>query len=319
MTLERPKVVIAGSGAMGGLFGGLLAEGGLEVVLLDVWREHIVTIARDGLRIVGVGGDRTVRVAATADAASIAAADVVLIQCKAYATEAAARSIAHLIGGGAVAISFQNGLGNEETIGRLVGAQNVLAGLTAQAGLVEAPGVVRNFGDLPTWIGELEGGLSPRAVAIAAAFSRHGLPVQASADIKRDKWKKLLANVSLSAVSGITDLHSMGIMSVPALRPIVFAALDEAAAVAAKVGIELDPAQAREVLNRLTTAEGGGTGTAKSSLCADLRRRRPTEVDAIYGSVARLGRTHGVPTPTIDILIGLVKGIESTYLGGAKS
>jgi 2-dehydropantoate 2-reductase len=314
MSLEKPAVVIVGGGAMGGLFGGLLSEGGLEVTLLDTWRQHVDAIREKGLSIVGRGGDRVIPIKATTDGGDIETADIVLFQCKASANEAAAESVRHLFAGSTVAVSFQNGLGNEEELAQVLGEDAVLGGLTAQAGLVEAPGVVRNFGDLPTYLGEMRGGISERASAIADAFSRHGLPTHASADIRRDMWKKLLGNVGLSAISGATDLRSVDIMAVPELRDTVLRAVDEAAQVARACGIELDAAEAREVLLKLTTPSGGGTGASKSSLCADLAHRRPTEVDYIYGSVARLGRQHGVPTPTLDTLIGIVKGLESHYL-----
>ncbi len=314
MSFHDPVVVIVGGGAMGGLFGGLLAEGGLDVTLFDTWHEHIQAISVNGLRIVGYGGDRVVRVKATTDAAGIEAADVVLFQCKAFANQEAAQSVKHLFTGPTAAVSFQNGLGNEAALARVLGADAVLGGVTAQAGLVEAPGVVRNFGDLPSTIGEMAGGVSERAAAIAEAFSGHGLPTRASGDIERDMWKKLLGNVGLSAVSGATDLRSVDIMAVPELRATVIRAIDEAAAVARACGIDLNADEAREVLMKIADPDGGGTGTSKSSLCADLANRRPTEVDYIYGSVARLGREHGVPTPTIDTLIGIVKGLESRYL-----
>ena len=141
MGFEQPRVVVVGAGAMGGLFGGLLAEGGLDVTLVDTWREHIAAIKPNGLRIVGVGGDRAIPVKATSDAARSDAADVVLFQCKAFANEAAAQERqAPVRRRQTVAITFQNGLGNEETLGGVLGAENVLGGLTAQAGLVEAAG-----------------------------------------------------------------------------------------------------------------------------------------------------------------------------------
>ena len=237
-----------------------------------------------------------------------------LFQCKAFANEAAAKSAKHLFGGATVAISFQNGLGNEQTLGAILGAQNVLGGLTAQAGLAEGPGVVRNFGDLPTYIGEMAGGLSERAVAIAKAFTTHGLPVSASADIKRDKWKKLLGNVALGAISAVTDMRSVEIMRVPELQEIVFRAVDEAAAVAAREGVALDVAEAREVLMKLVDTSGGGTGNSKSSMREDIIRRRRTEIDTIHGAVARLARQHKVATPTIDTMVAMVKGLQAQYL-----
>jgi len=239
---------------------------------------------------------------------------VVLFQWKAFANEAAARSVTHLFGGATVAITFQNGLGNEQTLGGILGGNNVMGGLTAQAGLTEAPGVVRNFGDLPTYIGEMAGGLSERAVAIATAFTAHGLPTRASAEIKREKWKKLLGNVALGAISAVTDLRSFEIMRVPELQESVFRAVDEAAAVAKAEGVALDVAEAREVLMKLVDTAGGGTGTSKSSMREDIIRRRRTEIDTIHGAVARLARQHKIATPTIDAMVAMVKGVQSTYL-----
>jgi 2-dehydropantoate 2-reductase len=314
MSFENPKITVVGAGAMGGLFGGLLAEGGLDVTLVDAWPEHIAAIRQNGLRIVGIGGDRAIKVKATTDASEVRTADVVLFQCKAFANETAAKSVKHLFGGATVAITFQNGLGNEQTLGAILGAQNVLGGLTAQAGLAEGPGVVRNFGDLPTYIGEMAGGLSERAVAIAKAFTAHGLPVSASAEIKRDKWKKLLGNVALGAISAVTDMRSVEIMRVPELQEIVFRAVDEAAAVAAQEGVALDVVEAREVLMKLVDTSGGGTGNSKSSMREDIIRRRRTEIDTIHGAVARLARQHKVATPTIDTMVAMVKGLQAQYL-----
>jgi 2-dehydropantoate 2-reductase len=315
MALDTPHVVVIGAGAMGGLFGGLLAEGGLKVTLIDTAADHIGAIRERGLRIVGVGGDRFIPVAATTNAQDIASADVVLFQCKAFANEAAARAAAHLFGPrGAVAISFQNGLGNEERIGAVIGREHVIAGLTAQAGLVEAPGVVRNFGDLPTHIGEMSGGLSARVEVIAGAFTRNGLPTTATADIKREKWKKLLGNVGLGAISAVTDLRSFEIMQIPELQATVLRLVDEAAAVAEAEGVKLNVAEARSVLMKLADTTGGGTGTSKSSMREDIIRKRPTEIGSIHGAVADLGRKHAIATPTLDAMVALVRGIESTYL-----
>lgn len=314
MAFENPKIVVVGAGAMGGLFGGLLAEGGLDVTLVDAWPEHIARIKEKGIRIVGVGGDRDIKVQATTNASEIKSADVVLFQCKAFANESAAKSVKHLFGNGTVAITFQNGLGNEQTLAGILGDNNVIGGLTAQAGLAEAAGVVRNFGDLPTHIGEMKGGPSDRTVAIAKAFTAHGLPVTASPEIKREKWKKLLGNVALGAISAVTDLRSVEIMRIPELQEIVFRAVDEAAAVANAEGVALDVAEARSVLMKLVDVSGGGTGNSKSSMREDIIRKRQTEIDTIHGAVARLARVHKIATPTIDAMVAMVKGVQSVYL-----
>lgn len=319
MGFDAPRVVIVGGGAMGSLFGGLLAGGGLDVTVVDIWKEHVDAINRNGLRILGHGGDRTVRLAATLDPQSVAAADVVLFQCKAFANDAAARSVKHLVKGSTAVISFQNGLGNEETLGRILGDEHILGGLTAQGATVVEAGVIRNFGDLPSYIGELKGGLSERAVAIAEGFTRRRLPTFASENIKKEKWQKLLGNVALGAVSAATDLTSAEIVAVSELREVVLRALDETAAVARACGVALGEPEKRAIFDKLTDTRGGGTGASKSSMAIDIALRRKTEIDIIHGSVARLGRDKGVPTPTIDTMIAIVKGLESRYLKAAGS
>src|SRR5471032_1896708 len=115
-----PHVVIAGAGAMGCLFGGLLAEGGLNVTLLARRADHVQAIEERGLLIVGEGGDRAVKVRATTDVACVAPPDIVLFQSKANDTAAMALAVKPLFSRPAakraVVISFQNGLDNEEAI-----------------------------------------------------------------------------------------------------------------------------------------------------------------------------------------------------------
>ena len=81
---------------MGSFFGGLLAERGLEVVLVDVWQQHVDTINQTGLRIVGVGGDRQVRVRATSDPAVEQQVDVVSQQYRKHCTDSYRSCAAHL-------------------------------------------------------------------------------------------------------------------------------------------------------------------------------------------------------------------------------
>ena len=91
-----------------------------------------------------------------------------------------------------------------------MGGKNVLGGLTAMAGMLLAPGKVRDFSRVPSYIGEMGGGISDRATVLARALSDAGLETHASADVVRDIWKKLLGNVAMSALSGATNLTAAG-------------------------------------------------------------------------------------------------------------
>jgi len=311
-------VVVLGAGAMGSLFGGLLAEGGLKVTLVDPWAEHIGQINKDGLKMVGFGGDRVIPINATTNAAEVKSADIVFVQCKANFNAAAAESVRHLFDAdtNTVAISFQNGLGNEEELAEYFGDYRVLGGLTAQGANIEAPGIVRNHAELPSYIGEMGGGVSERVRQIAATLTKGGLPTEASENIRQDIWRKLMANIAISAVSGVTGLNIGQIFNQHLADQASYAALDEAILVANAAGIELNAEEAREILGKI--AGPNGTPGNKSSLRVDIENERPSEIDYINGAVVKLGRKHNVPVPVNETLVSLVHGLQAKYLEGEQ-
>jgi 2-dehydropantoate 2-reductase len=309
-SLDKPKVLVVGAGSLGSLFGGLLAEGGLPVTLLGHSPGHCEAIARaGGLHVVGHGGDRLIRLTATTDVAAVEPPDIVIFLCKAGANAAAAGRVRHLFGRGAVAVSFQNGLGNEERIGEIIGSDNILAGLTAQGARLEAPGTVRNFAELPSFVGEPAGGPSERTEWLARLFTAHGLPTEASATIMRAKWSKLFANIAFSATSGATGLTIGEVGALPALRATALRAIDEAAAVAEAHGLSFDRDERRLIFDQLLAPTGSGANT--TSMQRDLAAGKPSEVDFIYGTVIELAERYGVPVPTLSTLHAIVKGIEA--------
>lgn len=133
--------------------------------------------------MVGHGGDRTIPIKAATTTSGLPIADVIFVQCKATHSEPAVAAAKNIVGNETVLISFQNGLGNEELLASIVGADKVLGGLTAQSASIEAPGVVRNYAELPSYIGEMTGDASARTADLAALFTEHGLPTTPSADI----------------------------------------------------------------------------------------------------------------------------------------
>ena len=308
---KNTDIAIVGAGGMGALFGSILSENGLDVVLIDPNREHVESIESNGLKIEGFGGNRTVRIPATCDASELESANLLFFQCKAQGTRDASRSIRHLLHENSVCISFQNGLGNEEVIAEEVGADKVLGGLTAMAGQLLGPGRIRDFSRVPSYIGEMHGGQSDRVASIAEKLTCSGLETHISEDIFHEIWKKLLGNISMSAVSGLTNLTSATIMSIPELKPGCLQAMEEAFKVAVASGITLD----REAVLRgmELISQSGGTGDNKSSLCVDLLNHRQTEVDSIYGGVIKLAEEKGIGTPTLKVLHALVKGVEQNF------
>ena len=201
------KVGVLGAGAMGCLFGGLLAEKGLNVTLIDVWKEHVDTINKNGLKMDGHGGDRFIKVKATRDPSSVGVVDAVIVMCKATSLEPALKSIKNIIGEKTAFMSFQNGFGHEEIMQEIVGTEKVLGGTTTQASNILGPGHIMNHASLPSWIGEYEGGMSDRVKDIADTFTAYGLETIAAGDVKKRKWMKLFALTAIGPLSAIFDLH----------------------------------------------------------------------------------------------------------------
>jgi 2-dehydropantoate 2-reductase len=307
----KTDVVIVGAGGMGALFGSILQTGGLKVVLYDTNQEHIEAIQKNGLQIKGFGGDRKVELTAISDPSQIQTAELLLFQCKGNSSKEAARSFQICVDKGAVCISFQNGLGNEEVIAKEVGPKNVLGGLTAMAGLMVGPGQIRDFARVPSYIGEMKGGITERSRQISKKLSKAGLETHAVQNIHLEIWKKLLGNISMSALSGLTNLKVASLMQIPELRNVSFQAMEEALAVGLAIGLPLE----RELVVRgmEMISQPMGTGDNKSSLCMDLLNRRPSEVEFIYGKVIEIGESRGVPIPTLKTLHALVKGAESHF------
>lgn len=317
--MSKFNLVVVGGGAMGSLFGGLIAEKGANVSLLDPWQEHMDAIARNGLTMVGYGGDRVIKLNATANPNELKEADLVFFQCKAIHNKAAAQSVSHLFTkqSKALAISFQNGMGSEEEIAQYLGEDRVLGGLTAQGASIEAPGIVRNYTELPTYIGEMGGGLSERAQYWAHQLSEHGLPTQPSDNIRYAMWKKLFANIGISSVSAIPNLTVGEIFANPTTRAISYAAVDEAITVAQAEGFKFTTDEAYEILESIANPETG-TPKNKSSLCIDMLNHRPSEIDYINGTVVKKGLKHSIETKVNSTLVALVKAIESHYVPDTK-
>ena len=316
MPQAKPSILIAGAGALGSLFGGLLAEAGYPVTLFSRRKDHVAAVNNAGLRIVGDGGDRAVHLTATDAVNDIRPADVIVVLCKSTATEDLCRSLKPAIGPNAMAVSFQNGLGNEEIMAGTWGTQCVIGGLTSMGATLEQPGVVRSYATLPTLIGELDGSRSARVDGLADILSAAHLPTTATDQFFTAKWQKLLMNVAMSAMSGLTGLAIGEVAAHKELAIVARRAIDEAAQVAAAEGVALDYDARHAILDGILKS---GAARNKTSMRRDIEAARPTEVGAIYGSIISRAKQHGIPVPTLDALAALMMGLEQATLAARRN
>ena len=295
-----------GAGAMGCLYGGHLAEAGVDVSLVDVWREHVDAINAKGLHMTGVSGDRVVHVPATTDPETVGVVDLVLLFVKSYDTAQAVRDSCSLIGGDTCVLTLQNGLGNLEAITEAVGAGRALGGTTSHGSTLICPGEIRHAGVGPTVIGTLDGGSRSMAETAADMFNGAGLQTRVSGDVRGDIWGKVLVNLGINALTALTGLRNGQLLEVPELRRLMRLAVEEGMRVAEADGVDLGPLD--HVAHVYTVAEA--TGVNRSSMLQDVDRGRRTEIDALNGAVVGLGEKRGVETPVNRALTALVKGLE---------
>ncbi|MCF8010504.1 MAG: 2-dehydropantoate 2-reductase [Clostridiales bacterium] len=300
------KTAVIGAGAMGSLIGAHLADGGNEVTLVDVWKEHVDEINEKGLRIEKGSEEKTVCLKAVNDSSVLGPQDLVIIFVKSYHTENAVKSAANLFTEDTVVLTLQNGLGNAEMISRAAGNVEIVAGTTSHGATVLGPGFIRHAGAGETIIGKFDGENTPRVEEVSSEFNRCGLETKISDNIAGLVWGKLLVNVGINPLTAICGVYNGELNEFESTQKLMEMAVGEAEKVAAAKGIELPYTDALEKVKGVARA----TGPNRSSMLQDVERGRRTEIDYINGAIAAEGNKLGVDTPANQVITLLIKALE---------
>ncbi|WP_415378616.1 ketopantoate reductase family protein [Halosimplex sp. TS25] len=289
------RVLVFGAGSLGSLLGGLLARAH-EVTLIG--RDpHVERIRDAGLRIEGevLARVRPAAVTTVPDGRF----DLAVVTVKAFDTDAAAAALADADLGGV--LSLQNGLGNEERLADEL-ACPVLAGTCTYGARLRGPGRVECTGRGEVVLGPPDGGSSPHADRVGAAFDAADVETTVAADMPRRLWEKLAVNAGINAVTALVRAENGALSEGPAGVPARRAAV-ETAAVARERGIDLSDEAAASAVERVADA----TAANRSSMLQDIEAGERTEVDAINGAV--VDRAEG-PVPVNETLTALLRGWE---------
>ena len=304
------KIAIVGAGAMGSLYGGLLAESGNEVYLIDVWKDHVEAINTKGLHIEGLSGDRIINnIKATLNPSEVGIVDLVLIFVKSTITDKAIADNKVIFGSETVALTLQNGLGNVEKMSTEINEENVIAGTTAHGSTLLGPGEIKHAGQGKTIIGELNGKASERIIEIYKTFTEAKLETEISNNVIGLIWDKLLVNVGINALTAITEMKNGQLVEFSETEEILEAAVREAMEVAEKKGIVLG------FDNPITHCKDVCVATAenRASMLQDVINKRQTEIDMINGAIVAEGKKLGINTPVNMVLTNLVKAKQKNY------
>lgn len=295
MSGQSLKIVVMGSGGVGGYFGARLAAAGNDVTFV-ARGAHLEAMRKSGLRLNSeIGKLHLNPVKVVADAGEAAAADAVIFAVKMRDTESAAEQLRPLVSQGAAVFTFQNGVESADRIGSVVGAANVVPGVARIAANISEPGVIGQIGTFARLeYGELDGRVSDRVTAFHNACRASGIDGHISPNIKRELWMKF---AMLAPVAGMTSLVRGPIAIVRGNGPakaLLEAAVKETVAVGVAMKTGLEPADSEKVMSLI----GALPKQMMASMAHDLVAGKPIEINGLSSAVVRLGAKAGVATPT---------------------
>ena len=289
------KIVVMGSGGVGGFYGGRLAHAGCDVTFiargrhLAAMREHGLTIESEQQGNIHVPGVRV-----TDDPSTLEPADIVIIAVKLWDTEAAARAVKPLVGNATAVLSLQNGVIKDDILRREFGSDAVMGGVGYVGTHIARPGVIHQTGTLQRLVfGEYDGRRSTRAEALLAALLRAGIAAELSSDIRRTLWEKYVFLVGLSGTTATMRSTLGPIRSNPRTRAFLLELMRETVTVGRAHRVTLPEDYAEQRLAFADTLASDMT----SSLHHDLEHGNRLEVAWLSGGVVELGKAVNVPTP----------------------
>ena len=309
------RSLIVGIGALGGTIAARALKAGMPVSLATRSAESARALRGSGLRVSGVGGEaaaRSVPVAALEEYARGPKFELILLATKAHDALSTAPFLVSLLEERGTLLCIQNG-GVAQMLAEKFG-RAVLGGLSNLGATMMQPGLYeqRNAGHL--LVGELQGGLSERALN-SARFLSGAIETRASANMRGAVWSKLLLNCSVTTIGAVAGATMRQYIALPAGAQVFRAMYAEALAVAAASGVRLekmivDPVPPRGDDTGFIAAITSAYGDLKPSMLQDFERGRQTEIDFINGYVARLGKDVGIPAPLNAAVTEMAHRIE---------
>jgi 2-dehydropantoate 2-reductase len=301
------KIAVVGAGAMGSVYIGLLASAGHEVWAVDTWAQHIDAMQKNGLRLEGASGDRTVRVNATSKASDAGNCDLVILATKSMHVKSAAESAKSLLGPQTMVLSIQNGLGGPDMAAEVLGRERVMVGVVGGFGAsMKGPGHAHHNGMELVRLGELTGPISPRLEQVAEVWRSGGFKVKCFDDIDQLVWEKLICNVCFSGTCAVTERTLIEVMDDPYAWEIASGCAVEAYNVARARKVKLDIEEPVAYVRNF----GSKIPNARPSMLLDHMAGRASEIDAINGAIPPAGKAVGVAAPYNEVISNLVRAKE---------
>ena len=314
------KICIFGAGAIGGFMGVKLAQVGADVSLV-ARGPHLEAMKKNGLRLIEKESDVTVPVRASDKPDDLGFQDYLIITLKAHSVPSIVDKLGPLVNKKTTVVSGVNGIpwwyfykiGGElegtklESVdpGNLqwksFGPDKVLGCVVYPAAEVVKPGVIKHLEGNRFSLGEPDGSKSERASRLSKALTEAGLKAPVRPKLRDEIWVKLWGNLSFNPISALTHTTLDELCTDIGSRDVARKMMLEAQSIAEKLGVKFPIDVERRI-------DGGASvGAHRTSMLQDLDKGRPMEIDALVTSVQELGWITKTPTPTIDIVLSLIK------------
>lgn len=293
------KIVVFGTGGVGGFFGGRLARAGEDVVFV-ARGEHLRAIKANGLKVDSTDGDFVIYPArATDDVSEVGEVDLVVLGVKAWQVPEAARAIKPIVNAQTTVLPLQNGVDAVSQLVDELGSESVIGGLCRIVSYVVEPGHIRHAGFEPSIIiGEIDNRHTERITRIEQVFKHAGLNISIAGDIQVALWTKFLFIASFSGVGAMANAPAGVIRSDPKWRSQILSAMKEIYELAHARGVKLPP----DSIEKVMSAVDGLPEDATSSMQRDIAAGKPSELESQNGAVVRMAREDGVEVPTNELI-----------------
>jgi 2-dehydropantoate 2-reductase len=290
------RILVIGAGAVGGYFGGRLADAGRDVTFLVRGRQS-EAIRQHGLRILSPHGNTTLYPKLVLADEIAGSYDLIILCVKAYSLAGAMNDLAAAVGPNTIILPLLNGMRHLELLTRRFGEDSVVGGVCLIAAEVDTEGGIVQLTDIHRLVyGELKRGNSPRMSALNDAMQGATFEARTSENILQDMWEKWVLLASLGAATCLMRGNIGEIEAIPGGTDLARAILGECSGIATACGYAPGPAFLARTEKTLTTR--GSTLT--SSMYRDLSKSAPVEVDQILGDLLERGRKSAVTTPLLE-------------------
>lgn len=287
------RIIVIGTGGVGGYFGGRLALAGNNVTFIARGK-HLEAIQKKGLKIKSIQGEFTIYPAkATNDISVVESADLILICTKAWQVKDIAKAIAPFLNKETMVMPTQNGVLAIEELAEYIPSQNIVGGLCRIFSLIESPGIINHMGIDPTIIfGEINHEKTERAAWLKYTFDMAGITNIWAENIQTEIWKKFLMICS-SALLAVTKTNYGELRNIPETRTMLFNLFTEIYQVGIAAGINFKS----DIVNKTMIAVDSFPPHSTSSLTRDVWEGKPSEIDYQNGTVVKLGEKLNIATP----------------------